>query len=258
MNRIEQLFSRKKENILNIYTTAGYPKLHDTVEIVLALEQAGTDIIELGMPYSDPMADGKTIQYSSAKALANGMHLDLLFEQVKEIRLKSEIPIVLMGYLNQMIQYGQSRFLSACSDSGVDALIIPDLPMDIYEEDYQEKMKSHGIGISFLVTPQTSEERLYKADTLSSAFLYVVSQSSITGNNKNIKNDQLHYFERLARLNLSAPRLIGFGIHDRSTYETACNFANGAIIGSEFIRQLRSSDNLTATILSFIATIKNS
>jgi len=238
MSRLRQLFEHKKSDVLNIYTTAGYPNLDSTVETVLALEKAGVDIVELGMPYSDPMADGETIQLSSAQALANGMTLDLLFEQVKAIRAQSQIPLVLMGYLNQWMQYGEDRFLAACKDSGIDGLIIPDLPMDIYETEYADKVKAAGLDFSFLVTPQTSDDRIRKADQLSQGFLYVVSQSSITGGSKDIQDSQVTYFNRLKRLQLETPKLIGFGIHDKATFDKACAYANGAIIGSAFIRHL--------------------
>ena len=238
MNRIDQLFAKKQKNILNIYTTAGYPQLADTIDVVLALEKAGADLVELGMPYSDPLADGPTIQNSSAVALKNGMTLDLLFKQVVEIRKQSQLPLVLMGYLNQMLQYGTEKFLTACQVSGVDGLIIPDLPMDIYEAQLKDTINQHGLGISFLVTPQTSDERIQKADTLSTSFLYVVSQSSITGGSSDIKDDQINYFNKLDQLKLSSPRLIGFGIHDKTTFDTACQYGQGAIIGSAFIRHL--------------------
>jgi tryptophan synthase alpha chain len=238
MQRFTQLFSEKSSHILNIYTTAGYPDLNSTEEVVLRLAGAGADIIELGMPYSDPLADGTTIQESSQVALANGMTLDTLFAQAKTIREQSSVPIVLMGYFNQMLQYGEERFLASAQDSGIDALIIPDLPMDIYENDYKAMFESKDIGIAFLVTPETSEERIRQADRLSNAFLYVVSQSKVTGGSSDLSTEQLNYFERLANMNLDTPRLIGFGIHDAATFKRACAYGHGAIIGSAFIRHL--------------------
>jgi len=227
MNRIKRLFEKKQSKVLNIYTTAGFPNLGDTVNVVLTLDKAGVDIIELGMPFSDPMADGETIQLSSAKALKNGMTLDLLFDQVKQIRKESSIPIVLMGYLNQWLQYGEEKFLQACAEAGVDGLIIPDLPMEIYESEYKSQIEKHNLGFSFLVTPQTSDERILKADKLSSnSFLYVVSQASITGGSKDIHQTQIDYFRRLEKLSLKTPRLIGFGIHDKATFDKACQYAN--------------------------------
>ncbi len=238
MQRFTQLFSEKSSQILNIYTTAGFPKLDSTEEVVLRLAGAGADIIELGMPYSDPLADGTTIQQSSQIALANGMTLDKLFAQAKTIREQSSVPIVLMGYFNQMLQYGEERFLTSAQDAGIDALIIPDLPMDIYERDYKSMFESRDIGIAFLVTPETSEERIKQADRLSNAFLYVVSQSKVTGGSSDISSEQLSYFERLNNMSLDTPRLIGFGIHDAATFQRACSYGHGAIIGSAFIRHL--------------------
>lgn len=256
MNRIKTLFQNKQSKILNIYTTAGFPNLSDTIDIVLALNKAGVDIIELGMPFSDPMADGETIQQSSSKALKNGMTLELLFDQVKEIRKTCNIPIVLMGYLNQWMQYGENEFLKSCKEAGVDGLIIPDLPMDIYENNYKTQIENHGLGFSFLVTPQTSDERIIKADKLSNnSFLYVVSQASITGGSKDIQQTQIKYFQRLKKLELSAPRLIGFGIHDKTTFDTACQYANGAIIGSAFIRAIDKQLPVSEAE-RFISTIK--
>ncbi len=238
MIRLNQLFEEKSARVLNIYTTAGYPNLNDTEEIVLRLAGAGVDIVELGMPYSDPLADGETIQKSSDVALSNGMTLDILFQQAKTIREQSNIPIVLMGYLNQMLQFGVEKFLHSAAESGIDGLIIPDLPMDIYRDQYQAAFEQDGLGISFLVTPETSEERIRLADELSSGFLYVVSQSKITGGSTDINQSQTLYFERLQRMQLRSPWLIGFGIHDAQTYNQACQYGHGAIIGSAFIRHL--------------------
>ena len=257
MNRLDTLFQQKKENILNIYTTAGYPKLDSTVEIVVALDKAGADIVELGMPYSDPIADGETIQGSSQIALKNGMTLKLLFQQVQQIRTRSEVPIILMGYLNQVLQYGLENFMQACVDSGVDGLILPDLPLDIYEEKYEKIIAKHDLGFSFLVTPQTSDERILKAANLSSSFLYIVSQSSITGQTNNNQQLQLDYYERINKLKISKPTLIGFGIHDKDSFLKASAYANGAIIGSAFIKHIGKSENkLTEGVASFVSSIK--
>lgn len=238
MDRFTQLFAEKTANILNIYTTAGYPELNSTEEVVLRLIGAGADIIELGMPYSDPLADGTTIQQSSKIALDNGMTLDTLFAQASNIRENTSTPIVLMGYLNQMLQYGEEKFLATAQASGIDALIIPDLPMDIYEENYQSMFVSHEIGIAFLVTPETADDRIKQADRLSNAFLYVVSQSKVTGGSSDLSTDQVEYFKRLDAMSLTTPRLIGFGIHDAQTFQQACQYGHGAIIGSAFIRHL--------------------
>lgn len=238
MNRLTKLFSSKKSDILNIYFTAGFPKLNDTVTIINKLEQAGADLIELGMPYSDPLADGETIQKSSSVALKNGMQLDLLFDQVKELREQSQIPVMLMGYFNQVIQYGQDKFLDKCVDAEVDGLIIPDIPMDYYTSKVLSALEKRNLTMTFLVTPETSDDRIKQADQLSSAFLYVVSKSSITGGTNEVSSNQEDYFKRLDSLQLNAPRLIGFGIHNAETFAQASNNANGAIIGSAFIRML--------------------
>lgn len=238
MNRLTKLFESKSKDVLNIYFTAGFPKLDDTVTIIKKLQTSGADLIELGMPYSDPLADGETIQQSSSKALANGMQLDLLFEQVSEARKECDIPIMLMGYYNQVIQYGQEKFLEQCKKAGVDGLIIPDIPMDYYTKHVKESMEANDLLMTFLVTPETSDDRISQADSLSSAFLYVVSKSSITGGTSQVSTNQESYFKRLEDLALSAPRLIGFGIHDGASFRKASQNANGAIIGSAFIRML--------------------
>ena len=234
MNRIKALFAIKKQKILNVYFTAGYPALEDTTKIASALTKQGVDLIELGMPYSDPLADGPTIQKSSMQALKNGMTLEKIFSQVKIFRRDHETPIILMGYLNQVMQYGKEKFISKCAAIGIDGLILPDLPMDVYEEEYQSLLEENHIAISFLITPHTSKERIKKADLLSTAFVYVVSQSSITGNTHSINTTQQQYFDRINDMNLSSPSLIGFGIHDTKTYKVACANSNGAIIGSAF------------------------
>jgi len=212
--------------------------LDSTVQIIQALEKNGADIIELGMPYSDPMADGETIQQSSAVALKNGMTLDTLFAQVAEARLTVQIPLIVMGYYNQLIQYGIEKFVKRCEEVGIDGMIIPDLPMNIFKQDHQELFDKHNISHSFLVTPQTSEERIRMADELSTGFIYIVSQSSITGKTGDINEQQINYFNRINAMKLTTPTLIGFGIHDKATKERAFNFANGAIIGSAFIRAI--------------------
>jgi len=257
MNRVNKLFVEKDKRVLNIYTTAGYPQLDSTVEVVLALEKSGADLIELGMPYSDPMADGETIQESSAVALKNGITLDKIFDQVKTIRETSQVPIILMGYLNQIMQYGKEKFVNRCKEVGVDGLIIPDIPMAVFEEEYKNILLENNIGFSFLVTPQTSDSRLVQADSLSTSFLYVVSRSSITGSSQDISQSQVNYFERLGKMKLNAPRLIGFGIHDKATFDTACTNANGAIIGSAFIRALKGkpSEQVATTVENFVSAI---
>ena len=251
-NRLTELFKRKASDVLNIYFTAGHPTLDSTVPIIQALEKNGADIIELGMPYSDPMADGLTIQQSSAVALKNGMTLDTLFSQVAEARVTVNIPMIVMGYYNQLIQYGIEKFVKRCEEVGIDGMIIPDLPMTIFKKDHQSLFEKHNISHSFLVTPQTSDERIRLADELSTGFIYIVSQSSITGKTGDINEQQVNYFNRINDMNLTTPKLIGFGIHDRATKERAFSFANGAIIGSAFIRTIDGANGkLESTIEHF-------
>jgi len=257
MNRLKQLFEKKKENILNIYLTAGYPNLNDTKTIFLELEKAGVDIIELGMPYSDPLADGPTIQQSGQVALQNGMKLFILFDQIKSIREESELPIVLMGYFNQVMQYGEEDFFKKCKEVGVDALILPDLPLEVYESDYQNLIKENDLQITFLITPQTSAERIKKIDDLSSGFVYMVSSNSITGTKAGISPAQVYYFERIQAMNLKNPRLIGFGISNNETFSTACQYANGAIIGSAFIKALSQGKSIEKTCSDFVNLVLN-
>ncbi len=256
MNRIIDLFYKKKKNILNVYFTAGHPKLHDTAEIISSLEQSGVDLVEIGMPYSDPLADGTTIQNSSQIALKNGMNLLLLMDQITSARKVTQLPIILMGYYNQVMQFGEERFLNTAKDAGVDGMIIPDLPMDVYEEQFQSLFNKYGLTISFLVTPETSDARIRQADKLSTAFLYVVSKSSITGSSGDISDKQKAYFNHLNTLDLHTPRLIGFGIHDKHTFETACQYAHGAIIGSAFIRALEGEGTLEDKTVGFISKIR--
>lgn len=248
MNRIQHCFAQKSGNILNIYLTAGYPQLDSLPETVWQLAEAGVDLVEVGMPYSDPLADGPTIQHSSQVALKNGMHLELLFEQIRQIRTQSEIPILLMGYLNQVIQYGEVRFLDQCQASGVDGLIIPDLPLEEYEAFFQGQMQDKGLGISFLITPQTTEARVRKVDALSTDFVYMVSRSSITGGQSAFGAEQLAYFERIAAMSLDKPRLIGFGISSPEAFAMACSHAAGGIVGSAFIRALGRGESVAAFV----------
>lgn len=242
MNRLTQLFKQKKSKILNVYFTAGYPKLADTEGLILALEQSGVDLIELGMPYSDPLADGPTIQESGSKALENGMHLNLLFEQIKSVRQHTQIPLILMGYYNQVMQFGDTFFFEKCAEVGVDGLILPDLPLPVYEAKYQQQLADLNLKISFLITPQTPSDRIRKIDKLTTGFVYVVSSYAITGSTTGISDEQIAYFKRIEGMKLKNPRLIGFGISDKTTFETACTYANGAIIGSAFIKALGRAD----------------
>ncbi len=254
-HRLTELF-RKKNDILSVYYTAGYPQLDDTVRIAEYLEQAGADVIEIGMPYSDPLADGPTIQQSGAQALANGMTISKLFEQLQDIRSTVSLPLILMGYLNPAMQYGLERFCQQCQRVGVDALIIPDLPMQEYLDEYKELFESYGLYNIFLVSPQTSEERIRLIDAHSHGFIYVVSSASITGAKSGITDEQIAYFERIQTMQLRHPTLIGFGISDQETFRTACNYAQGAIIGSAFIKKLDASEHLKQDIEHFVGQIR--
>jgi len=257
MNRINQLFERKQKHLLNIYCTAGYPQLESTIEVILSLDKAGVDLVEIGMPYSDPLADGPTIQKSSTIALKNGMSIKKVLAQIKSIRNQTSLPIILMGYLNPILQYGIEAFLKSCQEVGVDGLILPDLPMYEYETSYQEAFKKYGIKMIFLITPQTSVERIQKIDALSDAFIYVVSTAATTGQQTGFGADNTAYFERIKAMNLKNPTLIGFGISNQETYQTVCQYANGAIIGSAFIRMLEKSQAIEQDVLQFVDGIRN-
>ena len=254
MNRIDLLFQQKKD-ILNIYLTAGFPHSEDTVPVVLELEKAGVDMVEIGMPFSDPLADGPVIQHSSTVAIKNGITLQKIFDQIREIRKHSNIPIILMGYLNQMMAFGEEAFLKEAARSGADGLIIPDLPVDFYNENYRNETESLGLKMIFLISPQTGEERIRTLDAASSGFLYVVSSASVTGNKAAMQEAQQDYFRRIKNMKLQNPLLIGFGIHDRKTFETACRFASGAIIGSAFIRALEKPGEMKENIHDFVSSI---
>jgi tryptophan synthase alpha chain len=238
MNRLTKLFQSGTPDLLNVYFTAGYPNLDSTVPVITSLAEAGANLIEIGMPYSDPMADGETIQRSSMQALKNGMTLDLLFEQIAEARRYTEIPLVMMGYYNQVMQYGPQRFVRAAAEAGVDGLILPDLPVHEYNQDFRALAEAADLQVSFLITPQTSQERIREIGALSTGFIYVVSSSSITGKSGSITEAQKEYFARINGLDLPQPKLIGFGISDAASFRTACGYADGAIIGSAFIRAL--------------------
>ena len=256
MNRIDEVFSKKKKGILNIYFTAGYPKINDTLRIAGALEVAGVDIIEIGIPYSDPIADGPTIQDSSQKALDAGMSLKLLMRQLQDLRKHVKIPVILMGYINPVLQYGFTKFCQDCKEVGIDGIILPDLPMQEYAEMYQGTFEDYGIYNIFLMTPQTSEKRVLQINNASRGFIYMVSSASITGAKQEVSQAQINYFERIQKMNLSVERLIGFGISNKETFDNACQYASGAIIGSAFINQLNKDDSNEA-ITSFVGSIIN-
>jgi tryptophan synthase alpha chain len=246
MNRLKELFQRKQQGVLNVYCTAGYPQLNSTVDIMKCLQANGVDLIELGMPYSDPLADGPVIQASSTKALQNGMTISKLFEQLKDFRKEVKVPVILMGYLNPLLQYGFEKFCAKAAEVGIDGLIIPDVPMYEYESEYREVIKKYDLDFIFLVTPETSKERIRKLDELSSGFLYAVSSSSITGSDKDFSAVE-NYLKGLREMKLKNPILVGFGIKDKTTFQTACKYANGAIIGSAYIKAIENSNTQEAT-----------
>jgi len=254
MTRIEELFKKKQHTILNVYCTAGFPQLEDTLTVMRALEESGADMIELGMPYSDPLADGPVIQHSSTVALQNGMTIKKLFDQLKNFRKEVSIPVLLMGYMNPILQYGFEKFCADASALGIDGLTLPDLPEHEYETEYGVIIKKYGLDFVFLVTPETSDERVRRLDKLSSGFLYAVSSSSTTGKDKDMANVKT-YLQRIKKLNLKNPVLVGFGIKDKKTFEDACENANGAVIGTAFIKALESDTNVERATKKFLQEI---
>jgi tryptophan synthase alpha chain len=256
MNRIEKLFTGKKKNILSIYFTAGYPGINDTLPIIRELDNAGVDMIEIGMPFSDPVADGPVIQRSSEKALQNGMSLNLLFNQLEKVRSVTDIPLILMGYINPFFRYGMEDFIKKCRETGIDGTIIPDLPVEEYLGSYASLYEKNNIFNIFLISPQTPLERIKYLDTISKGFLYMVSTSSTTGIKKGFDNSQTAYFRKIRDLNLKTPGLIGFGISDKSTFEKASACSAGAIIGSAFINALNEEGSLDEKTKRFISFVK--
>ena len=238
---------------MSIYFTAGYPNLKDTVTIIQDLEKSGVDMIEIGLPFSDPLADGPTIQSSSTQALKNGMTTDVLFSQLKDIRKSIKIPLIIMGYFNPMLQYGVEAFCKKCAEIGIDGLIIPDLPVDVYNEQYKATFEKYGLINVFLITPQTSVERINFIDSISNGFIYMVSSASVTGGNSGFGDEQTKYFKRIAEMNLKNPQIIGFGISNNETFTQATSHAKGAIIGSAFIKHL--TNNGVNTITNFVSSI---
>jgi tryptophan synthase alpha chain len=255
MKRLQELFKRKENGILNVYCTAGYPQLNSTIEVMKALQENGADIIELGMPYSDPLADGPVIQQSSSVALANGMTIKKLFEQLKNLRKEISIPVLLMGYMNPILQYGFEKFCADAAAVGVDGLILPDLPEHEFETEYGAIIKKHGLDFIFLITPETSEPRIKRLDQLSTGFLYAVSSSSTTGKDKNM-TDVTSYLQKLKSLKLKNSVLVGFGIKDKTTFDSACANANGAIIGTAYIKALATGGNIGDITREFLQSIK--
>ncbi len=254
MRRIQELFKKKNQKVLNVYCTAGYPQRDSTLEVMKALQDNGADLIELGMPYSDPLADGPVIQQSGSVALANGMSIETLFNQLIDFRKTIQVPVVLMGYMNPVLQYGFEKFCKHAAALPIDGLILPDLPEREFETEYGPIMQRFGLDFIFLVTPETSEERVKKLDSLSTGFLYAVSSSSTTGSDKNM-TDVNAYLKRLKSYNLKNPVLVGFGIKDKQSFEAACEHANGAIIGSAYIKALENSRDIGKSTEIFLKSV---
>lgn len=254
MSRLQKLFQRKKERVLNVYCTAGYPQLHSTLEVMKAIEESGADIIELGIPYSDPLADGPVIQGSGSVALANGMSIPALFKQLEDFRKHISIPVVLMGYLNPVLQYGFEKFCAHAEHIGIDGLILPDLPPYEWDTEYGAIVKKHNLDFIFLVTPETPEHRIKQLDAASSGFLYAVSSSSTTGLNKDFEMAQA-YLQKLQSMQLKNPVLVGFGIKDKKSFDAACKYSNGAIIGSAYIQALSNGKDVKEATQLFLNPI---
>ncbi len=253
MNRIVEKLNENKK-IVSIYFTAGFPELNDTVTIIKELERSGVDLIEIGLPFSDPLADGPTIQKSSTKALQNGMTTQLLFDQLANIRDHVSIPLIIMGYFNPVLQYGVEKFCAKCKEIGIDGLILPDLPLAEYQEHYQSTFEKYGLINTFLITPQTSPQRIEEIDQASNGFIYMVSSASTTGAKQGFGDEQKNYFDRIASMQLKNPQIVGFGISNNQTYQAATQQAKGAIIGSAFIKHLENHG--TSNISNFVNSIR--
>lgn len=256
MNRIDQLFQQKNKNILSVYFTAGYPNLNDTVPVIQALEKNGVELIEIGVPFSDPMADGPVIQASGTQALKNGMTLRVLFEQLSSVRDSVQIPLVLMSYLNPILQFGFEKFCAEAQRCGIDGVIIPDLPFYEYMESYKSVTENYGLHMAMLITPETSEERIRLIDENTGGFIYMVSSAAVTGAKTAFGDENLHYFRRVNAMNLKNPRLIGFGISNKTTFDAACENASGAIIGSKFVTLLGSEPSIEKAAEKLIQAIR--
>lgn len=256
MSRIKQAFDKSGDPLLNIYFTAGFPSLDSTVSVLMSLEEAGVDMVEIGMPYSDPLADGPTIQQSSKQALTNGMSIEVLFNQLEHMRRDIALPIILMGYLNPIMQFGIVRFCKKCAEIGVDGLIIPDLPMELFDAEFSYLLSEHGLDYIFLITPETREPRIREIDRKGTGFIYMVSSSSTTGSTGELSNDQLDYFKRMENMKLANKRMIGFGISDNQSFQQATDQSDGAIVGSAFIKQLEK-DGSSQAIKKFVDRLLN-
>ena len=256
MNRIDKLFDKEKNGVLSVYFTAGFPNLNDTVPVIESLEKNGVKLIEIGIPFSDPMADGPVIQASGSKALENGMSLRILFNQLSTVRDSVQIPLVLMGYLNPIMQFGFDNFCSEAKRCGIDGVIIPDLPFEDYLENYKSIAKAHNLHIIMLITPETSDERIRLIDSHTGGFIYMVSTASVTGAKSSFGDENLAYFRRVNAMQLKNPRMIGFGISNKSTFDAACNHASGAIIGSKFVTLLQSEGTINGAVEELIEAIR--
>lgn len=256
MNRINKALQKDEQGkkLLSIYFTAGYPQLQDTKKIIQDLEKSGVNFIEIGLPFSDPLADGPTIQESSTRALRNGMTTNVLFGQLKDIRESVKIPLIMMGYFNPILQYGVEKFCKKCQETGIDGLIIPDLPVDVYNEQYKSIFEKYGLINIFLITPQTSDERIRFIDSVSNGFIYMVSSASVTGSTKGFGDETKAYFKRIAAMDLKNPQIIGFGISDKKTFQDATQYASGAIIGSAFVKHLTA--NGSGATSSFVSSVR--
>jgi tryptophan synthase alpha chain len=256
MNRLHKLFQNKKSRILNMYCTAGFPQLDSTLDVMRSLQKNGADLIELGMPYSDPLADGPVIQESSASAIANGMTIKYLFEQLKDFRKDIHVPVILMGYMNPVLQYGFEQFCADAAACGIDGLILPDLPEYEFEKFYSAILDKYGLSFTFLITPETSDVRIQKLDTLSNGFIYAVSSSATTGSAQSSEGVEA-YLKRIQLMSLKNPVLVGFGIKDKVSFDRACKYANGAIIGTAYISALNSGGAIEDITRLFIKNITN-
>ena len=254
MSKLYLVFKEKSKRVLNVYCTAGYPALDSTMKVMASLQKNGADIIELGMPYSDPLADGEVIQVSSMKALANGMNIAVLFEQIQDMRKSITIPVILMGYMNPILQYGFEAFCKKAKEVGVDGLILPDLPLFEFEDSYGKIITENNLDFIFLVTPETPDQRVKKLDSLSNGFLYAVSSSATTGKDKDF-NLVAQYLQKLQAMQLKNPILVGFGIKDKATFDAATVHTQGAIIGSAYIQQLTKGGDIETTTSQFLNSV---
>lgn len=256
-NRLHQLFKNARKPLLSVFYTAGFPKLDDTSVVAESLEKAEADLIEIGIPFSDPVADGPTIQQSNKVALDNGITLPQILKQVSGIRKSVKLPIILMGYLNPVMQYGVEKFAKDAAAAGVDGVILPDMPLPEYEREYRRVFDEAGLLLTFLISPTTSDDRIRQIDRISNGFIYAVSASSTTGAKKGFAPEQLQYFDRLKKMKLRNPFLIGFGISNKETFSQASEYSAGAIVGSAFVSMLKDSKNIEQDVKRFVEEIKN-